>query len=110
MELTEEDWKVFLAGAKQRKYKKGDYVLTEGMPTAALFQIVRGTLRVELQLKDQPNAVVVRNRMTGQILRDKSLLKEISFELRIRQSLLRIRKKKILMSLFLGRAISHLEE
>ena len=54
MELTEEDWKVFLAGAKQRKYKKGDYVLTEGMPTAALYQILQGTLRVELQLKDQP--------------------------------------------------------
>ena len=56
MELTEEDWKVFLAGAKQRKYKKGDYVLTEGMPTAALYQILQGTLRVELQLKDQPQA------------------------------------------------------
>ena len=52
-DLTEDDWIHFLAGAKQRTYKKGEYVLKEGQPTAALFQIVKGSVRVELQIKDK---------------------------------------------------------
>ena len=76
MDLKEEDWRHFMAGAKQRTYRKGEYVLKEGMPTAALFQIVRGTLRVELQLKDQPNAVVVGYRKPGEMFGETSLLKE----------------------------------
>ena len=58
MDLQEDDWKAFLAGAKQHTYKKGEYVLQEGKPTAALYQIVRGTLRVELQLPDQPQVLL----------------------------------------------------
>lgn len=38
MELTEADWDLFLAGAKQKRYRKGEFVLEEGQPTAALFQ------------------------------------------------------------------------
>ena len=76
MDLKEEDWRHFMAGAKQRTYRKGEYVLKEGMPTAALFQIVRGTLRIELQLKDQPNAVVVGYRKPGEMFGETSLLKE----------------------------------
>jgi len=75
MDLTEEDWTLFLAGAKQRRYKKGDYVLQEGHPTAALYQILQGTLRVELQLKDQPQAVVVGHRGAGDMFGETSLLK-----------------------------------
>jgi hypothetical protein len=74
MDLQEEDWKAFLAGAKQRTYKKGEYVLQEGKPTAALYQIVRGTLRVELQLPDQPQAVVVGYRKAGEMFGETSLL------------------------------------
>merc|ERR1712087_319104 len=75
MDLTEEDWSLFIAGAKQRKYKKGDYVLTEGMPTQALYQILSGELRVELKLKDQPTAVVVGHRGAGEMFGETSLLK-----------------------------------
>ena len=113
MELTEEDWNLFLsgatqrtqtratappyiplhpltspytsttplhplhplAGAKQRKYKKGDYVLQEGHPTSALYQILQGSLRVELQLKDQAQAVVVGHRGAGEMFGETSLLK-----------------------------------
>ena len=32
MDLQEEDWKAFLSGAKQRTYKKGEYVLQVVMP------------------------------------------------------------------------------
>ena len=43
MELTEADWDLFLAGAKQKRYRKGDFVLEEGQPTAALFQVQEAT-------------------------------------------------------------------
>ena len=49
-------------------------VLQEGKPTAALYQIVRGTLRVELQLPDQPQAVVVGYRKPGEMFGETSLL------------------------------------
>ena len=119
MDLTEDDWTKFLAGAKQRKYKKGDFVLQEGMPstlyirailytvheegrfcaaggdadgsallyytilyfiqegmpTAALFQILQGELRVELKLKDASSAVVVGHRGAGEMFGETSLLK-----------------------------------
>lgn len=42
MELTEADWDLFLAGAKQKRYRKGEFVLEEGQPTAALFQVRDG--------------------------------------------------------------------
>ena len=48
----------------------------EGQPTATLFQIVRGTLRVELQLAGQAQAVVVGYRNAGEMLGETSLLKE----------------------------------
>jgi len=31
MDLQEEDWKAFLAGAKQRTYSRGEYVLRKGI-------------------------------------------------------------------------------
>ena len=74
MDLQEADWKAFLAGAKQRTYGRGEYVLQEGKPTAALYQVVRGTLRVELQLLDQPQAVVVGYRKAGEMFGETSLL------------------------------------
>lgn len=75
MNLTEADWTLFLSGAKHLKYRKGDYVLREGSPTKALYQILRGTVRVELQLKDQPTAVVVGHRGPGEMFGETSLLK-----------------------------------
>jgi len=75
MDLTEADWSLFLSGAKQMRFKKGDYVLREGSPTRALYQILQGSLRVELQLKDQPTAVVVGHRGPGEMFGETSLLK-----------------------------------
>jgi CRP-like cAMP-binding protein len=69
------DWRKFLQGARQRTYKKGEYVLKEGQPTAALFQIVSGTLRVELQIKDKAQAVIVGYRQAGDMFGETSLLK-----------------------------------
>ena len=65
MELSPADWDLFLAGAKQRRFLQGERVLEEGQPTAALFQILAGELRVELSLKGQPAAVVVGHRTAG---------------------------------------------
>ena len=75
MDLTEQDWTLFMSGAKQLRFKKGDYVLREGAPTKALYQILQGSLRVELQLKDQPTAVVVGHRGAGEMFGETSLLK-----------------------------------
>ena len=74
-DLNEDDWKAFLQCARQRTYKKGEYVLKEGQPTAALFQIVRGTVRVELQIKDKAQAVIVGYRQAGDMFGETSLLK-----------------------------------
>ena len=75
MDLTEADWTLFMSGAKQLRFKRGDYVLREGAPTKALYQILQGSLRVELQLKDQPTAVVVGHRGAGEMFGETSLLK-----------------------------------
>ena len=64
-DLNEDDWKAFLQCARQRTYKKGEYILKEGQPTAALFQIVRGSVRVELQIRDKAQAVIVGYRQAG---------------------------------------------
>jgi len=75
MNLTEADWSLFLSGAKHFKFRRGDYVLREGTPTKALYQILHGTVRVELQLKDAPTAVVVGHRGAGEMFGETSLLK-----------------------------------
>ncbi|EOD28896.1 hypothetical protein EMIHUDRAFT_234416 [Emiliania huxleyi CCMP1516] len=69
MELSPADWDLFLAGAKQRRFLQGERVLEEGQPTAALFQILAGELRVELSLKGQP-AAVVAGKATASIVTD----------------------------------------
>lgn len=77
--LTESDWGLFLAGAQQRKYKRGEYILVEGKPTQALFQIVQGSLNVELRLQGGgsavDSAVVVGKRGAGDMFGETSLLK-----------------------------------
>ena len=47
----------------------------EGQSTAALYQIIQGKLRVELQLKDKAQAVVVGYRSAGEMFGEASLLK-----------------------------------
>ena len=74
-DLNEDDWKAFLQCARQRTYKKGEYILKEGQPTAALFQIVRGSVRVELQIRDKAQAVIVGYRQAGDMFGETSLLK-----------------------------------
>lgn len=76
VQLTDDDWSLFLSGAKQRRYKHGEFVLKEGETSAALFEILQGTVRVELQLKDQPTAVIVGHRGPGEMFGETSLLKE----------------------------------
>ena len=63
------------SGAKQLRYRKGEYVLREGAPQKPSIRSYRGQLRVELQLKDQPTAVVVGHRGAGEMFGETSLLK-----------------------------------
>jgi len=76
LDLQESDWRHFLSVAVTQHYKKGEYVVHEGQPSATLYQIVKGALRVELLLADQAQAVVVGHRTAGEMLGETSLLKE----------------------------------
>jgi len=76
LELKEEDWVQFLSVAEQATFKKGEYVVQEGQAASTLYQIVRGRLRVELEIVGQAKAVVVGYRAAGAMLGETSLLKE----------------------------------
>jgi len=56
LDMHEDDWGLFLSAAATRTYAKGQYVVQEGEPSAALYQIVSGALRVELKLNEQAPA------------------------------------------------------
>ena len=81
--LTDDDWSLLLAGAVQRVYTRGEYVLLpihtmplplhhpvtcpvprgryvlrEGVETSALYHIAKGSLRVELRMDGQDASVV----------------------------------------------------
>lgn len=75
MTLTEKDWELFLSGSKLRKYKRDETVIREGQPTAALYQIMQGRVRVELQLPQQSKSIVVAHRSAGDMFGEISLLK-----------------------------------
>jgi len=75
MSLTEKDWDLFISGAKLRKFKRDETVLSEGAPTAALYQVMQGSVRVELQIPNQAQSVVVANRGSGEMFGEISLLK-----------------------------------
>ena len=72
--LTEEQWGFFLRGAEQLRFGHGDFVIREGDTQRALYQVVKGTLRVELQIKGRPQAVVVGRRKIGDLFGERSLL------------------------------------
>lgn len=72
--LTEEHWAIFLRGSKQGRYKAGEVVLKEGESTRSLYQVSRGTLRVELKIKGRPQSIVVGRRTAGQIFGERTLL------------------------------------
>ena len=76
LQLQEEDWASFMGAAKQRRFRKGEYVIKEGQQTATLYQVVSGALRVELHLESGSQAVVVGMRRAGEMLGETSLLKE----------------------------------
>jgi len=75
MTLTEKDWELFLSGSKLRKYGRDETVISEGQPTAALYQIMQGRVRVELQLPQQSKSIVVAHRSAGDMFGEISLLK-----------------------------------
>lgn len=75
MTLTEGDWDLFLSGATLRRYARDETVISEGQPTSALYQIMQGSVRVELQLPKQAQSVVVAHRGMGEMFGEISLLK-----------------------------------
>ena len=72
--VTAEDWALFLEGAQRRRYVHGEVVLREGDETQALYQVARGSLRVELAIKGRPQALVVGRREQGDLFGERTLL------------------------------------
>uniref|UniRef100_A0A7S3BPB6 cGMP-dependent protein kinase n=1 Tax=Haptolina ericina TaxID=156174 RepID=A0A7S3BPB6_9EUKA len=72
--LSQEHWTTLLSGADQLNYKKNEFVIKEGDTSRALYQIVSGTLRVELKVKGRPQAVVVARRRAGEMFGERTLL------------------------------------
>mmetsp|Transcript_18327 Transcript_18327/g.53484 ORF Transcript_18327/g.53484 Transcript_18327/m.53484 type:complete len:868 (+) Transcript_18327:207-2810(+) len=75
MTLTEKDWDLFVGGAKLERFNKDDTVISEGSPTSALYQVMEGRVRVELQIPNQSQSVVVAHRGAGEMFGEISLLK-----------------------------------
>ncbi|KAL1520053.1 hypothetical protein AB1Y20_023528 [Prymnesium parvum] len=74
LSLDGEEWKLLLQGADQLKYRREEVVIREGDSSRALYQIVKGSLRVELKVKGRPQAVVVARRQAGEVFGERTLL------------------------------------
>lgn len=58
LSLDGEEWKLLLQGADQLKYRREEVVIREGDSSRALYQIVKGSLRVELKVSVYTKAVI----------------------------------------------------
>ena len=72
--LTQEQWRLFLRGADSLRLKRGQLVIKEGDDQRALYQVVEGSCRVELQLKGRAQSVCVGRRTAGEVFGERSLL------------------------------------
>ena len=72
--LSTEDWNVLLAGARFRRYRRGMTVIEAGVDPNGLYQIMTGTLRVELQEKGRPQSLVVGRCQQGEMFGETTLL------------------------------------
>jgi serine/threonine protein kinase/CRP-like cAMP-binding protein len=72
--LTQEQWRLFLRGADSLRLKRGHLVIKEGDDQRALYQVVDGSCRVELQLKGRAQSVCVGHRTAGEVFGERSLL------------------------------------
>ena len=72
--LSQEQWSLFLCGSDKLRFKRGETVIKEGDGQRALYQVVEGSLRVELSVKGRPQAVVVGHRKAGEMFGERSLL------------------------------------
>lgn len=66
--LTESDLKLFLQVAQQKKFKKDDVVLAQGQAHNNLFQIAKGSVRVELN-----------NKPIGRVMRENEFFGEMAY-------------------------------
>ena len=66
--LTASDWEIILKGARYRRYTKGQRVIAAGKVTNGLLQVVRGSLRVELEQADRPENLSVGQLQPGEML------------------------------------------
>jgi len=72
--LSTEEWSSLLRGARYKEYTEHQKVIRKGQTPAGLLQIVRGTVRVEVQHPGRPQAQVITRLGAGEILGEMSFL------------------------------------
>ena len=73
-DLTESEWASLLTGARYRKYEEGQKVIVRNRMPGGLLQVVRGTIRLEVELPGRPHAQVIGRLKTGEILGEMAFL------------------------------------
>jgi len=71
--LTAEDWKLILGGAKRLTARKETVLINQGTTFQRIFQVIRGTCRIERRAKDCTSPTVVAS------ITDNEIFGEISF-------------------------------
>lgn len=72
-DLTENDWELILRGANIVSYNKGDFIINEGDSFQRIFQLVRGSAKIEKKQRDGSSLMI------GLLTKDDSVFGEISF-------------------------------
>eukprot|EP00004_Rigifila_ramosa_P016682 TRINITY_DN397_c0_g2_i1.p1 TRINITY_DN397_c0_g2~~TRINITY_DN397_c0_g2_i1.p1 ORF type:complete len:968 (-),score=231.30 TRINITY_DN397_c0_g2_i1:146-2641(-) len=76
--LTARDWELFQKSAKQVTYQQNQHILRQGQPSHSLFQIARGSVRVEIMKQNaetqKQEQIVVGHMRAGEMFGEISFL------------------------------------
>ena len=73
-DLTELEWTSLLKGARYKDYQRNQKIIVKGRSPGGLLQVVRGTVRLEVDLPGRPQAQVIGRLNAGEILGEMSFL------------------------------------
>ena len=73
-EMSDADWDLLLMGARYETYEKGMALIWKGSHPAGLIQVVRGKVRVEVEVPGRPEAMVLGHLGVGDVVGEISFL------------------------------------
>ena len=73
-ELGEEEWKDLLHGSRYKEYKRHQKIIRKGRSPGGLLQVVKGAVRIEVELPGRPQAQVIGRLGAGEIIGEMSFL------------------------------------